>query len=160
MRRSGDSGRPCSRRSAFRSSTIAEPEIEARHGFAGARRASGGRGAPRLRRGATSVGGFGGPFRGPPFSVEVIEVLYRGLDRERLKRKALLEAVNTRLTLESVQKLTRHVLLDRPVSVQKLSPQGHMLKSMGGHVSAGRVRDRKQATIRFEVVQPRRPDHP
>src|SRR5436309_15523819 len=27
----------------------------------------GGRGAPRLRRGATSVGGYGGPFRGPPF---------------------------------------------------------------------------------------------
>src|SRR5207249_7222582 len=25
------------------------------------------RGAPRLRRGATSVGGYGGPFQGPPF---------------------------------------------------------------------------------------------
>src|SRR5213593_2790601 len=29
----------------------------------------GDRGAPRLRRGATSVGGYGGPFRGPPMSL-------------------------------------------------------------------------------------------
>src|SRR5688572_3624929 len=28
----------------------------------------GSRGAPRLCRGATNAGGFGGPFRGPPFS--------------------------------------------------------------------------------------------
>src|SRR5260370_1052998 len=53
--------------------------IEARHGFAGARRALGGggpisgpitcdgyRGAPRLCRDATSAGGVGGPSRGPP----------------------------------------------------------------------------------------------
>src|SRR5207245_8236576 len=57
--------------------------IEERHGFAGVLRALGGlgghvgaphfrslaeyRGAPRLRRGTPSVGGFGGPCRGPPF---------------------------------------------------------------------------------------------
>src|SRR5437867_8324464 len=55
--------------------------VEARHGFAGARRAVGGRGAPRLRRGATSgwgsrrataspgrderLGGMGGHFGAP-----------------------------------------------------------------------------------------------
>src|SRR5207245_8292414 len=47
-------------------------EFEARHGFPGTRRASGGwgarriRGASRVSRDAPSGGGFGGPYRGPP----------------------------------------------------------------------------------------------
>ena len=34
-----------------------------------------------------------------------------------------------------------------------------MLKSMADHVSGRQVRDRKQTTIRFEIVQPGRPHH-
>src|SRR2546430_1769540 len=41
--------------------------LEERPGFAGALAGVGGfRGATRLCRGAPNVGGFGGPFRGPP----------------------------------------------------------------------------------------------
>src|SRR5207237_207033 len=62
---------------AARCGPCAPRGIEARHGWAAARRALGAggtlralgterdRGAPRLRRGATSVGGFGGHFGAP-----------------------------------------------------------------------------------------------
>src|SRR5207249_9496288 len=64
-----------SRSTASASSSTSSPSgwrrsrsIEGCHGFAGAPRACGGRGAPRLRRGATSGWGVWGAMSGPPIS--------------------------------------------------------------------------------------------
>src|SRR5439155_14298593 len=50
-------------------------------------------------------------------------------------------------------------LLDLPMPVHELSPQGHVLKPTVDRMSARQVRLRKQATIGFEIVKPRRPEH-
>src|SRR2546426_9344183 len=92
-------------------------------------------------------------------SVEVVEVLDRSLDRERLKRKAVVEAVDARLALETVQELARHLFSKRSVPIQELSPEGKMLKPTGDRARRGHIRDREQTAIRLEVVQPRRADH-
>src|SRR5207248_742578 len=92
-------------------------------------------------------------------SVQTIELQRRRLGRQHRKRKTLAQAVHTRLALETLRELTRHLLLDLPMPVEKLPPQGHVPKSMVDHASGGQVRRREQTTIRVEVVQPRGPNH-
>src|SRR5438093_9930492 len=63
------------------------------------------RGAPRLRRGATSVGGCGGPFRGPPRSKSDLGQPYR-LVASRRPLEALVDAVDVHLLVaEDVRRL-------------------------------------------------------
>src|SRR2546422_7411948 len=45
------------------------------------------RGAPRLRRGAPSVGGLGGPCRGPPFPLDARETGPNRLDERATKSR-------------------------------------------------------------------------
>src|ERR1700730_11287323 len=58
--------------------------------------------------------------RRPLDPVELIERCHRSLCREHLKRKALVQPVHTQQTLEALQELARHALLDLPIPVQKL----------------------------------------
>src|SRR5207237_6247228 len=92
-------------------------------------------------------------------SVKVVEVLRRRLDRERLKRKASVEAVDARLVLETIDEVARWLFSDRAVSIQKLPPKRQMLKAIGHQASRGRLRARKEGTIRLDVVEPRRAYH-
>jgi hypothetical protein len=64
------------------------------------------------------------------------------------------------VALKTLQEPLSHILSDLPKAIQELPPEGHVLKSTVDHVSRREVGDRKQATIRIEIVQPRRPDHP
>src|SRR5438552_1967392 len=86
-------------------------------------------------------------------------MLRRRLDRERLKRKASVEAVDARLVLETIEEVARWLFSDGAVSIQKLPPQRQMLKAMGRRASRCTVRARKEATIRVDVVEPRRAYH-
>ncbi len=92
-------------------------------------------------------------------TVEIVEVLHGGLDREHRERKAVVEAVEARLPPEPVEELPRQAGPDRSLPIEELPPQGHVAESTGEHVRRGQVRGRKQPTVRLEVVEPRRPDH-
>src|SRR5438876_4929222 len=90
-------------------------------------------------------------------SIEVVKLQHRSIEPEHLKREAVVQAVQGRLALETLQERTRHVLFDLAIPVQKLPPEGHVAKSMLEPASRREVRRRKQTTIRLEVVEPRRP---
>src|SRR5262245_6049988 len=81
------------------------------------------------------------------------------LQREHLERKAVIEALKTRMPPEALSKLARSVLPDRSVPLHELPPQRHVPTPPLDRVSGRKVRLGKQTAVCGEVVQPRCSDH-
>src|SRR5262249_54497616 len=95
----------------------------------------------------------------PSDAVEAVEVSDGRLQREHRERKAVVEALKTRMPPEALSKQARSVLPARSAPPTELPPQRHVPKPTLDRVSGRKVRLGKQTAVCGEVVQPRCSDH-